>query len=441
MTKRKWLAASLVSERQSVHGTFIPQAYSIGLTADLLNTVNNLPKYPIAFSDPEQRKGFSDALTLYHEATHFAQFITTSFGLQIARMTNICSNRLSQEGPWELPILAMPFGKIEGETLDRLLAFKYLFNSLQPISSVTQTPFGMRMSSSPTIVARPASPVLYLLDEEHDIAEAISLIKGSNAQIHAEYHVITPTGKGNFNDVTLNVAALMEGYAQMAELHHISNALGDFTATDLADVLDSALPIYSAATVVYGLIFSLPFNYLILHLTALIDIALMYSPHLLFNIGPCHSLAAGGTQYKMPAEVFVDACGAAQRVKPILDHSPTEVQRCEDEVCDVLKIPRTKEMTDVALQRLAQIGIKNKEDCEAILADERPMHRGKLFTLHWLGLNYRKQHGDGFCADLFKTDYLIDMINLAASHVTFYDLATGVPFGFHPGRIITSCLI
>jgi len=107
------LAASLISERQRVHGSFVPQAYSIGLTADYLETVSNLPEYPVAFSDPEKRKAFHDALTLYHEANPFRSVHYNSFGLQIARMTNICSKQaVPAMAPWELPILEMPFEKI-----------------------------------------------------------------------------------------------------------------------------------------------------------------------------------------------------------------------------------------------------------------------------------------------------------------------------------------
>ena len=59
----------------------------------------------------------------------------------------------------------------------------------------------------------------------------------------------------------------------------------------------------------------------------------------------------------------------------------------------------------------------------------------KQYALHWLGLNYRREKGDGICSYLHATDQLIDILELARRHVTFFDLKTRQPYAFHPGRI------
>jgi hypothetical protein len=95
-------------------------------------------------------------------------------------------------------------------------------------------------------------------------------------------------------------------------------------------------------------------------------------------------------------------------------------------------------MTDLCLERLAKIGLNSRADCDVALSADTTLHAGKQFALHWIGLNFRREQGDGFFYNLFKTDQVYEILGLVGGHVTFYDLTSGEPYRFHPGRIYYS---
>ena len=431
---------ALLSGREQVHGTFSPQAYAIGLLGSPYKLARKLAasglEYPLKVDDESKLALFKEALVLYHESTHFLQFITTSLGLQMARMTNICANRLIDNGPWKLPVLGLGWNQYGGEDIDRFFAFRYLMDALRPTEKRYATPAGVDWGRV-TLVACPTSPLRYLLPPDADIASFREVTKAVNGQTHAEYHVLRGLEPGIVSDVTLNTAAIMESYALVAELHHMLNAL-QLNADEVIKVMMARLPIYNAVPLVYSLVFKLPLQFMLLHLAALIDIALMYSPHIIYNIGPAHALTDGGGDYRTPGEIFVNACIATRSITPMKDYSRPETQRFQDEVCAALKIQTTAQMTDLCLERLAKLGLRTRKDCDAMLMDTTPFNAGKQLALHWIGLNYRKEYGDGFFYDAFKTDQLSEILELADKHVTFFDLESRMPYSFHPGRIYYS---
>ena len=422
---------SLVSERYKVHGTFTHQAYAIGLLEPLNEVLANLPAYPLDTGDAEGMRRFHSALVLYHETTHYAQFVSTAFGLQMARMTNICATRLMQHGPWQLPVLDH-LDDADGEDVDRFFAFKYLIESVQSREQRYPVPPGVA-ADSVTLIGRRSSPSFYLVPE--DDPQSLAAIAASGSQLHADYHVLRGIGNGMVSDVALNTAALMEGYAHATEMNHVANALG---MDRLMARIDAYPPIYTAAMAAYLMVYELPVPYMILNLAALIDIALMYSPHILYNIGPCHRLDHGGDRYRMPADIFIEACAKARSVEPIGDHAPAEVQRFQDAVCRAMNVPTTAEMVRLCLERLAKIGLRTRNDCDRVFLDATPMHPLKAFALHWLALDYRQKHQEGFCVEMFKTDRLIEILEPARRHITFFDLRTRQPHEFHPGRLYYS---
>jgi hypothetical protein len=74
-----------------VHGAFVHDAFAIGMRqplAEALEDINDLP-YPLNLEDESQLSRFSNALVLYHETAHFAQFISSGFGLEMARLLHL----------------------------------------------------------------------------------------------------------------------------------------------------------------------------------------------------------------------------------------------------------------------------------------------------------------------------------------------------------------
>ena len=347
-----------------------------------------------------------------------------------------------------LPILRLvgrnDLDKIDAETLDRLVGFDWQYKSMSSLSRAVD--LDPAIDPQPTcLTGFPTSPALNVFQGEYQgLPKAVKFIKEVGVPIHFEPHVLTRRADGRLDDVVLNVAALMEGYAYLVELHHVLNALGVIQnperRTMIGAMMRSSGAIYTAAQKVYSDVYGHSNHAVLLGLPPLIDIAMMYSPNIVFNMGVCTSISKGGDKYVTPEETFLHACEAATSVRPIHDWRPVEVQRFQDDVCKAMDIPTTSTMTRLCFERLAALGIRDEGDCVEVMRDEAPLHPGKLFVVHWRGLKIRQEHGPGFCTGLFQTEKLRDFVELGLQHATFYDLDTRQPHNFHPGRTLNSTL-
>lgn len=420
MNPKLWEHLRVTSPR--VAGVFYPHAYAIGVAN--FEDIKRYQAYPLPEDDPDETSIFFNNLVLYHETVHLSQYISTSFGLEMARLTNICQNILLHKGPWEPPIL---IGRkdIEIGTLMRFLSYLYVADSMR-IHTGIFPPGSLDVPSKVSLVSRPASPALSFLGKRRpSLFEPVETIKGCNWSVHSQPHLLITRNDGGTDEIVLNAGALFEGFAHLAEINHISNAF----SLGYQEILESFLlqypPIYIAAFVAYIHIFELPFEKFTTHLAALIDIALMHSPQLIHNVLPSEK------EYKLPAETFFDACRAAREVTPLRDHSYEEAQRYQDDVCAKMNIPKTSEMAERCLQHLTKMGIDNKETYKQWIEDRTPINSKRMFALHWLGMSLRKKHSPGFYIKMIKTDLIIEMFERSLEGVTQFDLYQKQPINPH----------
>lgn len=423
-------------------GAFYPHSYAMGLPGGLSGM--KLMDYPLANTGPDQIDEFAASLSFIHECTHFSQFICSSFGLELARVTNIVQNILLTGGQFNPPILKAPLDQIDGEQLDRIAGYLFLTESLVSHCYERSVEDESQFDKS-IVVVQPTSPAVSMVyhDQHYPGADtAIALTMECRQRVINQPHVIRTDRNGKSTEVVLNTAALMEGFAYLTVVNHIANALQmgleEFVTEGL--LFDLFNPINTAAAEYFISARSEFPNFFLHEFAAVIDLALMYSPHLIHNIGPTHAVDAGGSAYRMPCETFCDACAAMGEVTSIRSTEPEEVQRFQDDLCRVLKIPTTPEMTELCLQTLHGLGITDQEAADSYSRIDVPIHAGRMFAAHWYGLELRRLNPTAFFTHQMASDGIVAVMEFSKDICTLFDLNTKQPVNLAPNRLSHACL-
>ena len=432
-----------VQNGRFLEGSFHPHAYAIGLPdgQDGLQ----LCDYPLKNFDPDgELRKFRKSIGFIHELTHFSQYICSSVGLEMARLTNIVQNILLLTGPFSLPLMKDPTNQFDGEQLDRLFAYLFISEAMIPNSN----PFplvdkdGFLETQSFQIPTSPAVSMVYGRDEYPGEELALEVTQKCRQRVIWQTHCLTSRQAGKGTEVVLNTAALMEGFAFATEVHHISNALEcnvlDFLEHDF--FIDRYPPIYTAAFEIFLGIVGVYNRFGLTEFAAVIDLALMHSPHILHNIGPTHAIEANGDLYRMPAENFITACQAAKAVTAIRSLELSEIQRFQDDIAEEMGILTTLEMTDRCLSHLANVGVSCVDEAIGLEKSTDAISSARLFAAHWKGLNYRRQNSEGFFVKQMLSDGLADVFEMSREICTFFNSSTKSPVNLSPNRISHSSL-
>ena len=380
---------------------------------------------------------FYKRLVLYHEVIHYQQFVSTNFGLDYARTLNIAMNHIDKGKPWSLPIFREigAWEKIDPQSLDRFASFLWLRTELEDsfYEKEASSSFSASLYSVPYI-----SPI-YLFGQPPTFENVRRMADASDLPISGMPYLRINKGDGTERHSRINVASLMEAYAHLSEIHHILNAYPEIQRDPekLIAITFNYDPTYINIVVLYFVIFDYGLHLWLHQLSALIDIALMYSPGVVHGIGPMHSKKSGGEKFRLWSNTFIDALVAGKRVTQMRDYSAQEAQRFQDDVADCMGIPRVSALTDMGLEVLAKYGFNDMADAEGILDQKSPLIR-RIMAHHFIGLDYRKRYGAGYGSFMFHTPTVQDFMAHSAEIATFYDIESGVPYNFDPAKIFQS---
>jgi hypothetical protein len=132
--------------------------------------------------------------------------------------------------------------------------------------------------------------------------------------------------------------------------------------------------------------------------------------------------------YKYPGEIFIMACDAAKKIRPIRNEDQQEYDRFYYDLCSALGFPTPEWMASRAYEVVMQI-IANVGD------DIDDKWLGKALRMHSAGLEYRCKYPTSLPIRLMTTDGIFDLVEACESNLTFYDLRTRAPHLLHPKNL------
>ena len=399
---------------------FSPFTYSIGLETTLAAAAEALQEYPLAQPvDEATFRTFMQSLTFVHEATHVAQYVSTAYGLRTLRYTLILLNALSKKPGWELPVLETLMEQGGKFTPDEV---RVVDASLLFLDGIDQMRLHYKKHDGGWRVAawsEPWSPHFFMgggTDPESR-EKRVAELKSIGAHVRTLPHVVVGDA-----DLVVNVAALMETYALLAEWNHIHNAL----TTDAKRGMDALPPRPEyRALFDYALVQGVaPPAVLMPAMAAIIDASLMYDPFVLYDV-PWDVPGEDGRADRYPGETFLELCEAAKHVDPI--RGIDDVGRFHREICKRAGLPEPQWMAETALATAQRVMDKTPGE-EMLLR--------KALTAHRDALKLRCERGSEQFAFMLPTTGMIDeVLHVAMPTISFFNVHTLEPDGFDPRKV------
>ena len=416
-----------LDQHLSVRGLFSPFTYSIGLEDDVDDAVSFLQDYPLSRSDPETVAKFLTSLTFFHEATHLAQYVSSSYGLRTLRLTNIALNYVMKGSPWTLPILGQLIENIE--TLDdlhrrALVRFLVFLDASGQLTLQSTDERGLLfLPASTSLDSIPWSPYFGLFPGEREEVRT-ELAAEVDALVH-DMPVVHWTRGNRKGSVLLNAAALMEAYALLAEFNHVGNAFASELSFSEMSHLVSNNPIYTC-TLQYAIEQgAAPGPDIIPRLAMCIDAALMYDP---FTFSDSTLLEIDGSKPKnvYPGETFIRAIGLLKNLPPLASSDMDAFSRMYVTLCSQLQIPHPKQMADDALKRAESLLVRDSEKLPLL---------DRALRFHILGLRKRAECPTEYPMRLLTSNPVIDLITEGEDSVTFFNIHSKEASHFHPANV------
>lgn len=433
MTKISLRSKALVS------GEFHPFTYSIGLDGNLIESLHCVKDYPLKDPQNDIEVGeFVKSLTLFHEGFHFQQHLTTSFGLSLLRVMNICLRYLTEKPGWKLPIIPILNRKAiidqdidpyEAEALVRYMTYAdqiFQYSIAKTISKSTEL-------ISPSITYYPHHT--YFLNKPIGMSdhEYASIIKNSGGNVRNIPIFEASISQDEVLKMPITAATLMECSAFLCEVNHIGNAFGvvNKSAGTLKDWnrfdpsmynrdINYLMPIHLAAS--RGIGVSEVFR-----LQTLIDLSLMYNPFILYNSSiPDLPKAADIPEFLYPGEIFVKALDHVEKIPTITEGTEDNVADFYNALCEEMNLPSPQWMADKAFDVVDKL-------LEQVSKEHTLLY--KAFKAHQKALKERKEYGPKWPFWMVNSNMLINSLQNNMEILTFYDINTREPTIFNPENI------
>ena len=406
---------------------FSPFTYSIGLETTVAAAEGALQSYPLPKPVREETfRTFLESLTFVHEASHVVQYVSTAYGLRTLRYTLILLNALSKKPGWQLPVLRslMDQGNftpeemrvVDGSVLfvDAIDQFRLHYTKLEHKPGSEEQVYIFSEPWSPHFVVGGGTP-------EDPPDQRVEYLRKIGSYARNLPHVVFDTAK-TAADLVVNVAALMETYALVAEWNHIYNAMPDDQERALAALPER--PEYELLIDFALLLGVCPPERVIPTMTALIDASLMYDPFILYDV-PWDVADKDGRFDRYPGATFIELCKAAKDVAPI--RNLTDIVRFHNEVCKRAGLPDPQWMAEKSLETAERV--INKTPGEEVL-----LHRA--LQAHRDALKIRCDRGSArFAFELPTTGTINQIVRAALPAISFFNAHTLQPDGFDPRKV------
>jgi hypothetical protein len=419
--------AGMLAGHLAKAGLFSPFTYSIGLEESIEDSLHSLEEYPLQDPDDEATlASFGRSLAFVHEATHLTQFLSSAAGLRTMRFTLICLYYLSRRKGWRLPILEDFYRRretlddFETQAFDRFVSFFDVADQLRihacrlPSQEALERGVGVRLASEPW------SPHFFLLPPEAAAGERLAYadhLRKAGALVKQLPHVQIQRG-GVIEDVVLNTAALMESFAVIAEVNHLSNAFGNINLEEVSRVVPGGAEYWAA--ILLGIEAGCCTAENLMPVAICIDLSLMYDAFILFNAPVLERPKDDGVPDRYPGEIFIEAVRTAAKIGAM--QADCDAGRFYKELCERMKIPSPRRMAEKAYEVAGSLLSRVPGGARAFLGEAIRAHHGAL--------KCRLADPESYPIRLLRRDGLGEILLPMRSFVSFYDLQNRKPFRF-----------
>ena len=429
------LLGALRKSDDKTDGIFYPHLYCVGTLENPDRFVND-ERYVSELADTVKQGDYAallSALSIHHELNHLSSYVSTNFGAEayVALHQAARSFLTSGELPrfFDAPVLRHTDIHIDDA---HNVAHRFMLYALKELSaeSVFQPknrnqnhmssfelwgfPHGMWRFGSQFGLAPD-----WFDAQQMNIAEAIS--RSYLSPPICDYYIVNEAENAGSVRTCLNAATLFEALATLAEIDLISSLTPNgITREWAADYINNKNVMNQAAIFVYHNMYHLPFPNIQLHLPALIDIALMYTPMIARKENAGRTLF-GNRAWWTPMDVFFEACAAARDVELIgdLSYRRGAVTRFQDAVCQRMGIPTVYE--------LAEAGVAFLKHNYSTAFDPTTRRPGAFditapFAIHLTYLEGRVNEPLDWCSRNLRISFSRGIAKLYQDDLIFYDL-------------------